>query len=64
MADFKRGDKVVLKSGGPDMAVERFQAFGKEQFYLCSWLDENGTRVANSFKPGMIKLALTNQPEF
>lgn len=32
---FKAGDMVQLKSGGPKMVVEQYQAYG--EYYECTW---------------------------
>jgi uncharacterized protein YodC (DUF2158 family) len=34
---FKPGDIVRLKSGGPDMTVERVSELGDGTTYFCSW---------------------------
>ena len=37
MNAFKAGDVVCLKSGGPDMTVERFEASGTDANIVCVW---------------------------
>ena len=47
MAEFKIGDVVALKSGGPRMTVQKIKAGGgKEQPILCRWFDGNEVREA------------------
>ena len=46
MNKYKVGDKVVLKSGGPEMIIE-----GEQLFYVCSW-EHNGVKcTANLTEP-------------
>lgn len=39
MAEFKIGDVVQLKSGGPTMTVSHRSGSGQ---YECSWFNQNG----------------------
>ena len=45
MNEIKQGDKVILKSGGPLMTVQRLDDFsmsdGIEKGALCVWFDGN-----------------------
>ncbi|WP_034300072.1 YodC family protein [Herbaspirillum sp. RV1423] len=46
MAEIKKGDVVMLKSGGPSMTVENVgnyggMAMGPEEGALCNWFDGN-----------------------
>ena len=56
MADYKAGDTIRLKSGGPPMTVEKIEsdATGKPRAY-CTWFDDNGALKHASFEPGMLK---------
>ena len=57
MADeFKPGDVVVLKSGGPDMTVEKISTFNGD--VVCQWF--GGRKLEKgSFPPA----SLTHVPE-
>ena len=52
MADFKLGDVVRLKSGGPDMTITQYPRQSPVGNYddraLCSWFD-NGDRKVDEF---------------
>ena len=50
MSQFKVGDIVMLKSGGPSMTVEEIQADGR---VACSWFDGKSLKSA-VFVPGML----------
>lgn len=41
MAQFKEGDVVKVKSGGPPMTVESVNADGS---YTCVWFDKDGKK--------------------
>ena len=45
MSDIKKGDKVILKSGGPIMTIQNIGDYsmsdGIEQGALCVWFDGN-----------------------
>jgi uncharacterized protein YodC (DUF2158 family) len=40
MADIKAGDVVVLKSGGPDMTVQKVGEWNGSMTAWCQWFDE------------------------
>lgn len=55
MSEFGEGDIVRLKSGGPDMTVERISVNG---LLLCSWTDAAAaTATREWFDPAMVQLA-------
>jgi uncharacterized protein YodC (DUF2158 family) len=37
---FKMGDVVRLKSGGPNMTVEKYGNYSGERKCLCKWFDD------------------------
>ena len=46
---FKKGDQVVLKSGGPKMTVDGYAWHGNYESHdtiICIWFDNNDRRVA------------------
>ncbi len=46
---FKKGDLVVLKSGGPKMTVDGYAWHGNYESYdtiICVWFDNSERRVA------------------
>jgi uncharacterized protein YodC (DUF2158 family) len=55
---FKPGDVVQLKSGGPKMTVSAAEssATGKVQ-YICEWFDADLKRLSAIFTPPVLKLA-------
>lgn len=54
--DFKAGDVVMLKSGGPKMTYERL---AQEGYGMCMWF-EGATRKQESFRHVMLKKADQN----
>lgn len=50
---FKPGDVVVLKSGGPSMTVESIEEDGGVS---CCWFDEHGKEDTSVFSPAMLRL--------
>ncbi len=46
MSEFKEGDVVKLKSGGPEMTVSEVKG---DKLY-CKWFDEKGELKAKYFK--------------
>lgn len=55
--DFKVGDVVCLKSGGPSMTVEEIgEYFGTSGTHVkCTWFD-GGKRMSEIFHPDTLKL--------
>jgi uncharacterized protein YodC (DUF2158 family) len=53
MAEFRAGDLVQLKSGGPKMTVD----FYREELdvYICSWFDHKHERKQDSFAPDTLE---------
>jgi uncharacterized protein YodC (DUF2158 family) len=50
MSQFKPGEVVQLKSGGPAMTVEWCEDRGGEQeIACCSWFDTNNVRQKQTF---------------
>ena len=58
MEEFKVGDLVRLKSGGPDMTVEMDAASNYERKgqIRCVWFEGN-KKMQNDFVPGTLKKA-------
>jgi uncharacterized protein YodC (DUF2158 family) len=52
MAQFKEGETVRLKSGGPLMTVKNVQTNGD---LWCEWFDKSEKLQGNSFKPGTLE---------
>jgi len=50
---FKPGDVVVLRSGGPSMTVECIEEDGRVS---CRWFDDQGKQAASVFSPAMLRL--------
>ncbi len=62
MADFKQGDVVQLKSGGPKMTIKGIGKYGivpKEENALCEWFDGN-RRVEDVFELAVLMKADTS----
>jgi uncharacterized protein YodC (DUF2158 family) len=51
---WKTGDDVVLKGGGPTMTVNRILDDGD---VYCQWIDGNGDVKEGYFKPDMLRKA-------
>jgi uncharacterized protein YodC (DUF2158 family) len=50
--NFKPGDLVKLKSGGPVMTVERVEdEGGGRMFVFCTWFDQKNVRMKEHFNP-------------
>jgi len=47
MGEFKPGDLVCLKSGGPRMTVEGWDE--DYQQFLCTWFNDDGSREYGRF---------------
>ncbi len=46
---FKRGDQVVLKSGGPKMTVDGYAWHGNYESYdtiICIWFHDNERKIS------------------
>lgn len=54
--EFKDGDIVVLKSGGPNMTVEVASTYMTGHVF-CSWFDAKGQVHEKQFQPEALKLA-------
>jgi uncharacterized protein YodC (DUF2158 family) len=57
MNAFKAGDVVCLKSGGPDMTVERVEATAGDVSVICVWFVEQSLYRA-SFPISALSMAL------
>jgi len=57
MSAFKAGDVVCLKSGGPDMTVERTEVISGETSIICVWFVEKNLYRA-SFPASALSTAL------
>lgn len=47
MSEFKEGDVVYLKSGGPAMTITELS---DDRSSYCEWFDKNQEQQSNSFK--------------
>lgn len=59
MAEFKKGDLVQLKSGGPIMTVQEVGAYsdlGIQDGVNCAWFDAKNTPMNKVFDSAMLKL--------
>jgi uncharacterized protein YodC (DUF2158 family) len=50
---FKEGDTVQLKSGGPVMTVEKIASYGNEIKAACIWF-EGSKKMQGTFKPSSL----------
>lgn len=57
MSPFKAGDVVCLRSGGPDMTVERIEATIPDTSIICVWFVEQSLYRA-SFPISALSMAL------
>ena len=57
MAEFKVGDTVRLKSGGPIMTVIRAGDVEGEARVWCAWFADDNERKQTGFPPEAIELA-------
>ncbi len=56
MPEFKIGDTVKLKSGGPDMTVDGFhKAVGGDDEASCTWFDDNKEPQGRAFLPDTLE---------
>lgn len=54
--EFKPGDVVILKSGGPKMTVRHIEEHGYTKGHVqCTWFDGSSFRV-DSFQPTSIMI--------
>lgn len=54
---FKVGDVVMLKSGGPKMTVKEVGPdFGGKPRVWCDWFD-GAKRMSDDFEPGSLRIA-------
>ena len=59
--DFKPGDIVRLKSGGPSMTVDEVEKKGNVTSIFCFWFD--GAQLEDGeFAPASLALATPEQP--
>ena len=52
MAQWKVGDDVILKSGGPTMTVKALKA---DDMVFCEWFDGKNTPQGHVFHADMLK---------
>lgn len=57
--NFKPGDIVVLKSGGPLMTVTYTNTGYRDQDLICTWFVD-GDRKSDTFPPSSVKHAEDN----
>ncbi|AOZ05953.1 YodC family protein [Cupriavidus malaysiensis] len=64
MAQFKKGDLVVVKSGGPTMTVSELGDYsfagGTEDGVKCVWFDQKSIKCEDVFDAAVLKLAPTS----
>jgi uncharacterized protein YodC (DUF2158 family) len=54
--NFKPGDVVKLKSGGPVMTVERVETESENRvFVYCVWFDDKHKQVRGHFSPAALE---------
>jgi uncharacterized protein YodC (DUF2158 family) len=51
--EFKPGDNVRVKSGGPLMTIQKIGV----EFANCTWFDENNDVQTESFRPEVLESA-------
>jgi uncharacterized protein YodC (DUF2158 family) len=49
MAEFKPGDVVKLKSGGPAMTIAKYGKYSDGEKALCEWFDGKGEVKRDTF---------------
>jgi uncharacterized protein YodC (DUF2158 family) len=52
MMEFKPGDVVVLKSGGPEMTVEEIESSGRVK---VTWFGDKNQVQSSTFAPEMLE---------
>jgi uncharacterized protein YodC (DUF2158 family) len=57
--DFKKGDVVRLKSGGPRMTVAELGegAIHGQSLVSCTWFDERNNPHSQAFDPDVLEIA-------
>jgi uncharacterized protein YodC (DUF2158 family) len=60
MSDIKPGDKVVLKSGGPNMTVEAISE--TTEYAVCTWFNEKNEYRQMNFN--LVSLELARPPSY
>ena len=58
---FSAGEMVRLKSGGPNMAIERIFIEDNIEYVWCVWFET--TKKADSFATVLLEPAAPKQPE-
>jgi len=53
--DFRSGDLVQLKSGGPMMTVEEVRQESKGTRVWCTWFDHQHKRMTDDFTQDVLK---------
>lgn len=63
MAQFKTGELVRLKSGGPDMtvSVQKDDGMGAIRVY-CDWFNVNHMAQSGAYAPEMLELVTKPEP--
>jgi len=57
MSEFKKGDVVVLKSGGPIMTVQDIGEYrGTPNMVFCTCFDEKKVRTSDVFDPAILMI--------
>ncbi len=59
MSEFKEGDTVKLKSGGPDMCIEEIN---REGIYCRWWLDAEKKFDHGNFEPVTLEKVKPKEP--
>jgi uncharacterized protein YodC (DUF2158 family) len=58
MADLKVGDVVQLKSGGPNMTIDKIAVFTSKQLQArCVWFDEKNKQMTHVFELEVLEKA-------
>ncbi|MGB8801159.1 MAG: DUF2158 domain-containing protein [Candidatus Acidiferrales bacterium] len=52
---FAAGDIVVLKSGGPNMTISRFETLNNSQHAVCTWFTTDGKKEVSTFSVAALK---------
>lgn len=53
--EFKIGDIVRLKSGGPDMTIAQLPNWNSDYSYSCKWFDDYKNLGSEMFKEGTLE---------